>query len=147
MAKRILLPIDLADPHDCDAAVPVALEEARLHGAELHVVTVLPDFGMSQVSSFFREGYEKEALAKMGADLKGWVATNVPAGIAVRPHVLHGSIYDEILRAAETLDVDLIVICARRPSMAEYLLGRNTERIVRHARRSVYVVRERNGAS
>jgi nucleotide-binding universal stress UspA family protein len=69
------------------------------------------------------------------------VADNVPEGVAVHPHVLHGTIYDEILRAAGKLEVDLIVIGAHRPEFSDYLLGPNAARVVRHARQSVYVVR------
>jgi nucleotide-binding universal stress UspA family protein len=144
MVQRILLPVDLSDPHDCEAALPVALEQARLHGAALHVVAVLPDFGLPQVSAFFKEGFEKQAMDKVGAELKAWVAAEVPPDIEVHPHVLHGSIYDEILRAADKLDVDIIVMCAHRPSLKDYLLGPNTSRVVRHAKQSVFVVRDRH---
>lgn len=140
--KDILLPVDLSDTHNWQTALPVAVEQARLHGATIHVVSVLPDFGLSSVGGFFREGFEKEALGKLGEALKQWVADNVPADVKAKPHVLHGSIYDEILRAADKLDVDLIVMCAHRPALRDYLLGPNAARVVRHARQSVYVVRD-----
>lgn len=43
MYKKILLPIDHGDEATWKDALPVALEEARLHGASLSVVTVLPE--------------------------------------------------------------------------------------------------------
>jgi len=55
--------------------------------------------------------------------------------------VLHGDVYREILGAAGTLDVDLIVLLAHRPGLSDYLLGSNAARIARHARRSVLLVR------
>ena len=144
MTRKILLPVDLSDEHNWKSALPVALEQASAPGAELHIVSVLPDFGLSSVSSFFKEGYEQEALKKIGAELTQWVADHVPPGVAVHPHVLHGSIYDEILRAADKLGVDIIVMCAHRPSFKDYLLGPNTARVVRHAKQSVYVVRDKD---
>lgn len=140
MAKKILLPVDLNDP----AAAALPLAEA-LHLLEpegtLHVISVLPDFGMSQVSGFFREGHEKTMLKAFGDQLSDWVVQNVPKGITVHPHVLHGTIYDQILRAADKLAVDVIVMGAQRPELADYLLGPNAARVVRHAKQSVYVVR------
>ena len=139
---NILLPVDLADQKSWAAALRVALELVRLHGAKLHVVSVLPDFGMSVVGSHFRPDFEKEALKSFGTALRDWVAAHVPDDVDVVPHVLHGSIYDEILRAADKLDADLIVIGSHRPALKDYLLGPNAARVVRHARQSVYVVRE-----
>jgi nucleotide-binding universal stress UspA family protein len=140
--KNILLPVDLSDKKSWAPALRVALEQVKLHGATLHVISVLPDFGMSVVGSYFRPNFEKDALKGFGMALRDWVAEHVPEDIAVRPHVLHGSIYDEILRAAEKLNADLIVIGSHRPELKDYLLGPNAARVVRHARQSVYVVRE-----
>ena len=141
MTKRVLLPIDLADEKSWKMALDIALEQLRLHGGELHVVSVLPDFGMALVGGYFRKDFEKEALHNFSEALRNWVNEHVPDDIDVHPHVLHGSIYDEILRAADKLDVDLIVIGSHRPELKDYLLGPNAARVVRHARQSVYVVR------
>ncbi|MGY6634609.1 MAG: universal stress protein [Alkalilacustris sp.] len=142
MARTILLPVDLADEKSWRAALDEALSMLRARAGVLHVVTVLPDFGMSMVSSYFRKDYERDALRAVGAALAAWVDANIPEDIEVHPHVLHGSIYDEILRAADKLDVDLIVIGSHRPELKDYLLGPNAARVVRHARQSVYVVRD-----
>ncbi|MEZ5684676.1 MAG: universal stress protein [Paracoccaceae bacterium] len=140
MAKKILLPVDLNDP---DAAAHPLAEALRLlhEGGTLHVISVLPDFGMAQVSGFFREGHEKTMLKAFGEKLGDWVRQNVPEAVDVHPHVLHGTIYDQILRAADKLGVDVIVMGAQRPELADYLLGPNAARVVRHAKQSVYVVR------
>ena len=142
MPRTILLPVDLSDETTWRRPLAEALALLAAGGGTLHVVTVLPDFGMAAVGQFFEPGYEKKALDQVAKDLAAWVAANVPAGTAVHPHVLHGSIYDEILRAADRLGADLIVIGAHRPALRDYLLGPNAARVVRHARQSVYVVRE-----
>ncbi len=139
MPRTILLPVDLSDPASWQK--PLAEAVSMLDGGTLHVVSVFPDFGIPQVSGFFKPGYEREALAAFGKALSEWVAETLPAGVDVNPHVLHGSIYDEILRAADKLKVDLIVIGAHRPALKDYLLGPNAARVVRHAAQSVYVVR------
>lgn len=140
MSKQILLPVDISN----DAGSKAPLDEAlRLMGQDgvLHVVAVFPNFGLPQVSGFFRDGFEKDALVKFGQTLKEWVNANVPDGVTVHPHVLHGTIYDEILRAADKLAVDVIVIGSHRPEFRDYLLGPNAARVVRHAKQSVFVVR------
>lgn len=141
MIKTILLSIDLADDKDCVPALEAAISLTRLYSAKLHIVSVLPDFGMSQVGTYFPKGFEASSLSAFAEALGTWVSENVPAEIDVHPHVLHGTIYDEVLRAADKLAVDLIVIGAHRPKLKDYLLGPNAARVVRHARQSVYVVR------
>lgn len=140
--KSVLLPVDLSDRKLSQKALDVAVQQARHHNAVLHVVSVMPDYGMSMVGSFFDRKHERAALSAMGDALTSWVDEHVPEDIEVRPHVLHGSIYDEILRAADKLEAGLIVIAAHRPELKDYLLGPNAARVVRHAHQSVYVVRE-----
>jgi nucleotide-binding universal stress UspA family protein len=140
MSRTILLPIDLSDKGNWKKPLAEVLSMLGPDGV-LHVVSVLPDYGMSQVGAYFRKDYEKEALAAFGKALADWTSANIPDGVEVHPHVLHGTIYDEILRAAEKLAVDVIVMGAHRPALKDYLLGPNAARVVRHAPCSVYVVR------
>ena len=46
------------------------------------------------------------------------------------------------MKAADKLKCDLIVMASHRPELKDYLLGPNAARVVRHARQSVFVVRE-----
>ena len=140
MPRSILMPIDLTDNVSWQAALREALLMVGDDGT-LHVVSVLPDFGLAQVSGYFKKNYEKEALVAFGKALTDWINTNVPDHVNVRPHILHGTIYDEILRASEKLAIDVIVMGSHRPVFRDYLLGPNAARVVRHARCSVYVVR------
>ncbi|MGF1659187.1 MAG: universal stress protein [Rubrimonas sp.] len=141
MTSAILLPVDISDGEDWRKALDVAVAQARQHKAALHVASVLPDLGTALVGGFFKPGFEADALARLGASLTEWTKANVPEDVDVHPHVLHGKIYDEILRAADRLGVDLIVMGSHRPALADYLLGPNAARVVRHAKQSVYVVR------
>ena len=142
MFDTVLLPIDLSAENSWKKALPAAL---RLIGPEasgvLHVVTVVPDFGMSVVGTFFDKEFEKKALAHVGDELRAWVTENVPDEIEVHPHVMHGRVYDEIIRAADRLQVDAIVMASHRPELSDYLIGPNAARVVRHASQSVFVVR------
>jgi nucleotide-binding universal stress UspA family protein len=140
MYDTILLPIDLSAEHSWTHALPAAL---RLGGPDvtLHVLTVMPDFGMSMVGGYFEPGFEQKALHDIGEKLKTWVADHVPDGVDARPHVMHGRVYDQIIAAADQLGVNAIVMASHTPELADYLLGPNAARVVRHARQSVFVVR------
>lgn len=140
MTRNVLLTVDLGNAAANAGPLAAALDLVR-DGGVLHVVSVLPDFGLAQVSGYFRKGFEKEALSGLGKALTEWVNTHVPDAVDAHPHVLHGTIYDEILRAADRLQVDVIVIGSHRPELKDYLLGPNAARVVRHARQSVFVVR------
>lgn len=97
---------------------------------------------MSIVGSYFDKDFEGAALMDMSGQLKSWASRNVPAGVKAEVHVAHGSIYDEIMRLADKLGCDAIVLAAHRPELSDYLLGPNAARVVRHAKQSVLVVRE-----
>jgi nucleotide-binding universal stress UspA family protein len=140
MPRTILMPIDLSDEASWRKSLAESLTLVR-DGGTLHVVTVVPDFGLAQVSDFFNKGFEKKALHDTGEALTAWVNAHVPDEVEVHPHVLHGKIYDEILRAADKLGVDVIVMGSHRPELKDYLLGPNAARVMRHARQSVYIVR------
>ncbi len=144
MFSTILVPIDLAEPDSSGRALDAAIRMARDYGATMHVVTVVPDMGMSIVGGYFPEGFEQKALDGTRERLKTFLETVVPDDIAVKGHVVHGGIYEQILRIAEDLSADLIVMASHRPAMRDYLLGPNAARVVRHAKQSVLVVRERD---
>jgi nucleotide-binding universal stress UspA family protein len=141
MYQNILLAIDLNDESSWQRALPLAVEMCSSGGGKLHVITVVPDFGMSIVSSYFPEGYEKEVGAKVMQNLKTFVSENVPAGVSVQHIVGSGNVYESILKTADEVKADLIVIAAGRPDLKEFLLGPNAARVARHADMSVLIVR------
>jgi len=142
MFKSILLPVDLASKGASNKPLELAVELAKKGDATLHVMTVMPDFGMSIVGSYFDKDFEGAAMKDMTAELKNWISRNVPAGLKTKAHMAHGSIYDEIVRLADKLGCDAIVLAAHRPELRDYLLGPNAARVVRHAKQSVLVVRD-----
>jgi len=141
MFKRILFSVDLNQESSWNKALPVAIEQCRLAGATLHVLTVVPDFGMSIVSQFFPENFEEQVGEKVLAGLKAFVADNVPDDISVQNIVGEGTVYEVILNMADKIGADLIVMASHRPELQDYLLGPNAASVVRHAKCSVMVVR------
>ncbi|MBT5570041.1 MAG: universal stress protein [Alphaproteobacteria bacterium] len=141
MYKSILLPIDLEDPASMAHALTTAVEYAQAFGAKLQVMTVVPDFGMSVVGSFFPDDFADKAIAETNTRLHSFVSQNVPESVDVRHVVSHGRIYEEIISQANELNADLIVMTAHNPDVSDYLLGSNAARVARHAKQSVLIVR------
>jgi nucleotide-binding universal stress UspA family protein len=142
MFKDILLPIDLGAVESSRKAVSTAIELSGAEGARIHVLAVVPGFGMSIVSQYFPEDFEEKTLAEAAKQLEAFIAANIPSEITSQAIVASGTIYEEILRVAEEIGCDVIVMASHRPELRDYLLGPNAARVVRHANCSVLVVRE-----
>jgi nucleotide-binding universal stress UspA family protein len=141
MYNSILLTVDLNEESSWAKALPTAVEYCRAFGAELTLMTVVPDFGMPIVAQYFPEDYAERALEQAETKLEALAAEHVPEGITVHCKAGHGTIYQEIIKAAEEAGCDLIVMASHRPALGDYLLGPNAARVVRHAKCSVLVVR------
>ena len=143
MTKTLLCAVDINRPEDEAKVVLEAKKLADMDGAQLDVITVVPDFGANGVSAYFKDHDVKSAqdgasklLNEMIAKIIGPAANN-----AVRHIVAVGTVYEEVLKAAKLSGADLIVIGAHRADFKDYLLGPNAARVVRHSNCSVFVVR------
>ncbi len=141
MYSNILVTVDLGHRDTEAKALLTAVDYARVFGSRLHVMTVVPDYGLSYVAGFFPKDHEHEALRHANDELHAFVKEIVPDEIPHRHIVGHGSIYREILHYAGVTGADLIVMSASRPSPEDYLIGPNAARVVRHSTVSVLVVR------
>lgn len=141
MYKNILVTIDLGKMEAETKAISTATDLARMTGANLHVLTVVPDFGLSMVGGFFPKEHEKQTMERANAALHEFTKKHIPKEIKHRHIVGHGSIYRQILHYADVSKADLIVMSASTPGPEDYLLGPNAARVARHAKMSVHVVR------
>ena len=143
MTKSVLCAIDISQQNDTEVML-TADKLARLDDARLDIVTVVPNFGMALVGSYFDDNFQKQAVDNAKEAMKARVAEILgeERNKEIRHIVATGSIYEEILELAKQMKADLIVIGAHKPDLREYLLGPNAARVVRHSNCSVYVVRE-----
>jgi nucleotide-binding universal stress UspA family protein len=141
MFRTILLPVDLNEESSWTKALPAAV--AQLGGKEttLHVLTVLPDFGESIVGSYFPPDFAEQSAAAVLTALETLCAENLPAEVSAVCAVRTGAVYREIVRYADDIGCDLIVMASHRPELRDLLLGPNAAWVVRHAQQSVLVVR------
>ncbi|MEO9896475.1 MAG: universal stress protein [Paracoccaceae bacterium] len=143
MSQTIMCAVDINRPEEDANVLAQAKKLADLDGAQLDVITVVPDFGASVVGAYFKDHDVKTAQDGAAKLLNDMVvnAIGAEANAAVRHVVAIGSVYEEVLKAAKLCQADLIVIGAHRPDFKDYLLGPNAARVVRHSECSVYVVR------
>lgn len=142
MYKRILLPIDLNHQASWTKSLPIALQMCRDYTASLHVVMVIPDFGLPLVGEFFPKEYAEKAKQTITNNLKEFVKTNVPKDIKVQRIVADGKAYEAILRVAKKIDAELIIMAShKRKRAADYVLGTNALRVVQMSKTSVIIVR------
>ena len=142
MFKNILAAIDLTEESSWIKAVPTAVELCQSTGAQLTLMTVIPDFGMSIVSQHFPKDYAENALAETRTKLGDFASKHIPDDVQPVIVIAQGTIYEEIIRVGDEVSADLIIVASHRPSLKDYLLGPNAARVVRHFKRSVLVVRD-----
>lgn len=142
MYKNVLLAVDLGEDLSWQRALPESLNLLSSPDGVLHIMTVVPDFGMTIVGSFFPADYEKKALKEANERLHAFVADHVPKGTKVQHIVKHGSPAEEILETAKQVPTDLIVIGSHRPGVDHALLGSVASKVVARATCSVLIVRE-----
>jgi nucleotide-binding universal stress UspA family protein len=146
MFKHILVPTDGSERSEL--AVRFAVDLAKIHGARITGIHVVPDFHLmiayeGAFDPATEEKIEREALAK-AEDYLGFIRkTAQEATIScdtVRATSEHP--YDEICKAAEQRDCDLIIMTSHgRRSIMSMLLGSETRKVLSHAKIPGLVVR------
>ena len=142
MFKTLLLAVDINDPEGARPSTEAAISMARNEDATLHILNVVPDDGMAIVSAALSPDHAADAVASSGNALKDWAETNITDAIQSELHIARGTIYDQIIRTANALDVDCVLVGAHSPTLKDYLIGPNAARVARHASQSVFVIRQ-----
>ena len=150
--KRITYATDLS-PASL-AAFPHALGLARLIGAELTILHVLP----SVLPPFSDGGYVPQEIwdqidagmrAEAGREMDRLLAQAVDAGVRATVSLVEtGVTADQIVRAAEEAKTDLLVLGTHgRTGVARFVLGSVAARVVATASCPVLTVRAAEAAS
>ena len=85
---------------------------------------------------------DKQVQQKARDDLDALGLEEFSPSIRVQSLVREGKAYQEIVAAAQELNVDLIIISTRgRTGLKRFLLGSTAERVIRHVQCPVLVVR------
>jgi nucleotide-binding universal stress UspA family protein len=147
MYKHILIPVDLADPELAKPALATAVMMAELSGGTIRLMNVLP-LTPVMLAEYVPPDFEAQQR-KSAEEALAIVAKETGLEPArVSSIVRQGGIYQEILEEANATKSDLIVMTShrpQRPAMRTYFLGSNAGHVVRYAKCSVLVVRQRAG--
>ncbi|MDN5789159.1 universal stress protein [Pseudorhodobacter sp.] len=142
MYNSILLTVDLSDPASWQRAMPEAVKTCQTTGAKLHVLAVIPTFGMPLVEGFFPDDFQKNAMAKTKTELAALLKAEVPSSVTTEAHTRYGKVHEEILTAIKTMGIDLVVMASPPPDrLRDFLVGSNADRVVRRSTVSILVVR------
>ncbi|MFW6005498.1 MAG: universal stress protein [Desulfonatronovibrionaceae bacterium] len=143
MYRHILIPIDLQeeDERPRTLALHKAIELCRVYKAQLHVLTVVPDVGMPIVGYYFPTETEDAIVKESEKFLHELVNQHIPEDIDVQHLVAQGTVYKRILKMADKVNADLIIMPAQQMKLQDFFIGSNASRVVRYAKCSVLVVR------
>jgi len=142
MYKNILIPLDINDPDNAEAALAHGAFLAKTSGAQLHLAHVRLQLPRTY-ARYLPEGWDTQDKA----DCQKWLAQQAELLDLPRQqislHLRQGSIAQQISELSEELDADIIIIGSHMPSIGSRILGSNASATVRDAQVSVLVVRNR----
>lgn len=140
--KTLLLPVDFSDGSAAAAAMARTLAElagARVH--VLHVVTEVTDRSRRHLPVELVERFVREVQSLAETNMKDFVERQL-AGLDVASEILVGDGWEDIVRRADELGADLIVIATHgKRGLERLFVGSTTEQVMRHARVPVLSVR------
>jgi len=140
--REILVPIDFSEPSK--KALKYAVAFATQFGAQLILLHVIePTAQGFPYPALALENDQVKATMKRRLEGLGKYETTNPRLIQ-KAAVTHGRAFQEVVRAARGLQVDLIIMATHGyTGIKHVLLGSTTERVVRYAPCPVLVVREK----
>ncbi len=146
---KILAPIDMTDKGLAAKVIDSAVSQAKASDASLTVLTVVPDmvtgvdfrYAIRGETGGSEEYDMSKILAETLSHLNKMVEELTPSGMTADTIARHGSVAEQVLKVADEIEADQIVMGAHQPGLEDFLLGSNTARVVRHAKCSVNVIR------
>jgi len=143
--KEILVPIDFSEPSE--KALQQAVELAVQFESKIHLVHVtvhdadhmpmffLDDEKLGEIKGMMERNNKERIDAIIAKHVKD-------KNISIEIHFETGSPYDEIIKLADRIKCDLIVISSKGKNALEgFFYGSTTEKVVRKSHCSVFVVR------
>lgn len=141
MFKKILVPIDPAEPAFAEDALAKAGQLAKDYKAKIHLLAVCPEV-QSFVASQLPEGFQNREIEETKTMLRSVADGLGLESDAVTAEVRVGSVDSEVIDSAEQSGSELIVMTSHKPGLSTYFIGSHAAHIVRHAPCSVMVLRD-----
>jgi len=135
--SNILIPVDFSAPSE--KAAEYALSLAKRDKAVLHVVHVVNV--NNDIAAFFVTSGLEDMTSDAELKLKKFREKNLKGYTNIKTSVLSGVPHQQVLGFAKKNKCDLIVIGSHgKGSVDRFLVGSNTERVIRKAQCPVLVV-------
>jgi len=112
MFDKILVPVDLSTENITEKLCSVANDMAQKYGSEVSLITVMPDYGMPLVASYFPEGAQVKLKAEMKQKLKDLAEKHF--SVPVECKLTQGKRRSAILKEIDDENPDLVIMGCRR---------------------------------
>ncbi len=141
MFDKILVPVDLSTENMTERLCVVANDMAQKYGSKVSLITVMPDYGMPLVASYFPEGAQEKLKDEMKQKLTDLADKHF--SVSVECKLTQGKRRIAILKEIEDVNPDLVMMgCRRKKSRRnQRLLGATGTVVSDRAGCSVMVVR------
>ena len=140
MFKKILVPVDIDYPDTAALVYRKARAIAELSQADIHIVTVMPGFSMPMVAAMVPKEVRQRATTRIQEALEQFVADNCGPGVTASLRT--GKNWEEIIRAADEWQADLIVVYHNRHREVNEVFSQScSQRVADHATCSVLRLR------
>jgi nucleotide-binding universal stress UspA family protein len=140
MFKRILVPVDLAEPELARPAIETACALARNSDGVVRIIHVLPMTPV-MLAEYVPPDFDAQQRKSAEESMKALTGICTLGPDRISGIVRQGGIYHEVIEEAKAMNADLIVMTSHRPDMRSYFLGSNAGHVVRYANCSVLVLR------
>jgi len=142
MFAKILVPVDISTEKTTEKLCKTANDLAEKYNSEVILLSVIPDYGMPIVASFFPEDAQKKIKLEMKTKLEK-LSQSFFSNVQVTTKLKQGKRRQTILQAIKTTEPDLVMMgCRRKKSRTDQrLLGATGTIISDRAECSVMIVR------
>ena len=140
MFKKILVPVDIDYSETAAAVYQKAAEIAKLSGAEIRLISVMPGFSMPIVASYLPDNVRKEVSDRFKVSLKAFIKKYCHESVSYT--LTTGKNWEEIIKEADKWGADLIVVHHNRRHNINEVFSRScSQRVADNANCSVLWLR------
>ncbi|WP_434584191.1 universal stress protein [Klebsiella sp. R390] len=143
MYKNILVPVDVFEIGLADKALSHAQFLANSASGQIHLLHVNPLFSPELTRGFISDARKMDDYLIKNSEekLSELAKKSTLQESSIHIHVRSGNIRDEVIKLADELQADVVIIGSRNPNIQTHLLGSEAASIVRYAHVPVFVVR------
>lgn len=141
MFKNILVPIHLEYKKNHKKLLIGTLEVLSKEDGKISLLNVEENSAHAGLSPLFDEKNERDYEQSTLVQLKKIALSHSLPMDRLSFIVKHGAVHQEILLEAQKMGADAIVMMATKPGLGSYFISSTAERVMRHAKCSVFVIR------